>query len=271
MNRLLVIILAFALWAGATETTAEEAVIVGGTGAALGYLNAVAKARSDPAGHFTVEVVEGLGSSAAIRAVSEGVLDLAITGRPLKPRERELGIEATPLLETPFGFFTSRRRAIRVEMTELWELYAHVGSPNPLAGGEILRPVLRPEDDSDTAFASANFPGLGDAITAARQIPAVPVAHTDQASATMAESVINGVATGTLLQMKSEKRSLFPVVIGGVTPSLDSVRSGAYPWSKRLYLVTRPDLAPSVQALVAWLLSPEAEALADSLGAMRAR
>ncbi|SPJ22721.1 hypothetical protein [Palleronia abyssalis] len=140
--------------------------------------------------------------------------------------------------------------------------------PNDLFGDQPVRVILRAEADSDQAFAKASFDGFEAAYEAARSVPGVPLAQTDQDNADLAEKLPNSVTTGTLLQMISEGRDLRPVSIDGVLPSPQTIRSAEYPYVKTFYVVHRPDAAADVAAYVDYLFSPPGIGKAEELGAL---
>ena len=175
-----------------------------------------------------VKVIKGLGSGGALPALMAGKIDLVISGRALKQKEIDAGLVATPLMKTPFGFFTSRQQPIDVGSADVWRLYEDPTKPNPLFDNQVVRIILRPESDSDRSFAIANFEGMKGAIERAHSVPGIAIAQTDQQNARMAEQMENSLTTGTLLQMVSENRTLRPVRLDGVEPSAETVKAGAY-------------------------------------------
>ena len=241
-------------------------VAVGGTGASLAYLEAASAQFSAETG-IAVTVVPGLGSSGANRAVAQGALDVSISGRPLKDEETAAGLVGAPVFATAFGLFTSSDAAIDVASEDIWQLYGSAGMPNPYFGGEVVRIVLRPESDSDQAYAKEAFENFADAYEAVRATPGVPVAMTDQDNADLAESMENSLTTGTLLQMISEERTLRPIAIDGVLPSPAAVADGSYPYFKVFHAVHGADPSEDARAFVAFIRSEAGAALAEELGA----
>lgn len=250
----------------ATAQAAEKPVVIGGTGAAMVYANSVGKEVQKANPDITIKVIEGLGSGGAMRALIAGRIDLAISGRVLKQKEIDAGLTATPLMKTPFGFFTSRQEPISVSSADVWRLYNDVSRPNPLFDGQVVRVILRPKSDSDRAFAIANFEGMKSAIERAHMAPGIPVAQTDQDNASMAEKMSNSLTTGTLLQMVSEGRTLTSIQIDGVQPSAESVKSGAYKYAKTLHLVTRPERDENIVTVIDYIYSSDGVTLAAHLG-----
>jgi phosphate transport system substrate-binding protein len=252
-----------ALMMGASPALSGEGIRIGGTGASLGYTRVMGEAYMSRDPGTRVVVREGLGSSGSIRAVISGVLDIAISGRPLKEKEAVKGVIAEELLVTPFGFYTSRPEPVDIAATDVPQLYAHAGYACDWFGGEVMRIVLRPHSDSDLELAGRYFDGLSETMETARTQEGIPIAQTDQDNADIAEAMSNSLTTGTLLQMVSENRELWPLRIDGVAPSLEAMESGAYRYTKTLYLVHRGTPDDSVRAFATYLLSDEAVAITE--------
>ncbi len=80
------------VWAPAERPA--NALMVGGTGAALGLMEALGQGWSADAGDgASVRVPASLGSGGGLRALRDGVLDVAVVGRPLTGRERDWGLK----------------------------------------------------------------------------------------------------------------------------------------------------------------------------------
>lgn len=71
-------------------SAAQDTLRVGGTGSAIGMLQQVG-AEFTAATGIKIDVVHSLGSSGAIRAVVDGMLDIAVSARPLKADEAAAG------------------------------------------------------------------------------------------------------------------------------------------------------------------------------------
>ena len=103
--------LLFAVFSLSAASTAapQQPLRVAGTGsavAAMARLEAEAQAR-DPS--IRLHVLPSLGSTGAIRAVADGAIDLAVSGRPLREAERALGVVSREVARTPFLFAVGPR------------------------------------------------------------------------------------------------------------------------------------------------------------------
>ncbi len=76
-----------------------------------------------------IKVIPGLGSKGAIAATIDGVIDLAISARPLNAEEATLGLTASPFARTALVFITSKDKPNSLKSTELVELFK-LANPN---------------------------------------------------------------------------------------------------------------------------------------------
>ena len=83
------------------DTAAAQTLRLGGTGGGMGMAQRIADAYA--ASGPRIEIIPGLGSSGAINAVADGVIELAISSRPLKPKEAERGLTAVLFARTPIA------------------------------------------------------------------------------------------------------------------------------------------------------------------------
>ena len=99
------------------------------------------------------------------------MIDIALSGRVLRPAELAKGLTQVLALRTPYGLVTSRRNPNGMRSADVAEVFKAV---NPLwVDGERIRIILRPKSDSDTEFMGEIFPGMSAAIEAARLRPDV--------------------------------------------------------------------------------------------------
>ena len=232
---------------------AGETLRLAGTGSAtelLRRLGAVFKADSG----IEVEVLPSLGSSGAIRALDDGVLDLAVSGRALKPEESAQGMTIAFTARTAFVLATSHADPNGLTLAGIAEAFQ---SERPAwSDGSPIRVILRPRAESDTALMGELFPGVAPAMAKARRRPDIPVAATDQDNADMAEQTPGSLIGSTLTQIRLEKRNLRLVPIEGVEPTFENFERGTYRYAKPLNFIVSARPAPLVERFIAFLRSP---------------
>lgn len=244
----------FSCAGAAAGPASERAVRIGGTGAALGLMTRLAAAYTAQAPGAAIEVLPSLGSSGGIRALGEGVIEIAVSARALRQEEAASGLRAVPLSRTPFVLVTSHPEPPGIAGSDLASLYAEPAAAWP--DGTPLRIILRPASDSDSMLLERHFSGMRAALAKARQRVELPVAQTDQENVTLARELEGSLTTATLTQVITEDLPLAPLSIDGAAPSLENLQSGRYPYYKDLILVRRAESRAAVDGFLAFIESP---------------
>jgi len=235
-----------------------ERVKVGGTGGAMEFVRRLGSEFSARAG-IEVEIIPSMGSSGALRAAADGVLDVAVAVAPTDAELTAKGLNVAYSVRTPFVFVTSDPRPQGMSLADIMKAYQ---SPTAVwSDGEPIRVILRPKQDSDTLLMETLFPGLADAMVAARQRPDVPIAATDQDNAMLAERTPGSLVGMTWLQVKAEKRNLRVITIDGVEPTLENFDRGLYRYAKTISFVLAVQPKPAAQRFMEFVRSSEGEEL----------
>lgn len=244
---------------------AGATVRIGGSGTDLAAIRLVAGEfmRSHP--HIRVDVLPSLGSGGGVRAVAAGKLDIGLTSRPLNARERKMAVRAHRYARTPLVFAVGRGSPLSsVTISQLAAFYS--GEQTHLPDGSAVRPILRPQSDSDTLLLRQTYPVFANALDAAYRRSGLPMAVSDQDSAEYLSSVPGAVGTSTLALIRAEKRPIEPLVLDGVTPTQQTLSNGTYPLVKDLFFVLGVRTSPSARAFLRYLGSPEAAAILRDTG-----
>jgi phosphate transport system substrate-binding protein len=230
-----------------------DTVTVGGTGSAMGTMQRLAEAFQAVEPQFSMAMAANLGSNGGLKALAAGAIDLAVISRLLKPDERSWGLVAIEYGKTPFVFVTSKPGVTEITLQEAAEIYS--GHKTTWLDGSPIRLVLRPAADSDTALLKSMAPHMHQAVTVALQREGMVMAITDQDSVNTIEKLPGAFGTSTLALLLSERRALVPLAVNGVAPSVATLADHTYPYLKSMYVVTKPDDAPTVQRFLAFLHS----------------
>ena len=265
MNALRASLLAGATWL-AVSGAAAETITVGGTGAAMGTMQALAAefAKAQPA--HSVVVVPHLGSSGGIKALAAGAIDMAAIARPLRLDESAQGLVSVAYGKTPLVLATNTKAAgTFASVAELADIYA--GRRAAWAEGSPIRLVMRPQTDSDTQLLEAFSPEVKRAVATALARPGMIVAATDQEAADFIERTPGAIGTTTLALVRTEKRNVLILPLGGVAPSTRTVADGSYPYVKEMLLARRksPEAA-AVTRFFEFVASPQGRRILAETG-----
>lgn len=240
---------------------------IGGTGAALGTMRILADefVRMHP--DVSVVIPDSLGSGGGIKAVLAGALDIALSSRQLKSKEQNAGAKSILYATTPFVLVTPASPSNPAPGLTSEELIkAFSGEPVHWSDGTPIRIILRNKKDSSTRIIISAFEGMDAALAKARTIPGIPVAHTEQDNMDLAETLPGALTTGSLTAILAENRSLTPIAIDGVMPSLENLADGAYSISKSLYLVTDPKVSQVALDFIRFVQSNEGASILRATG-----
>ncbi len=78
---------------GAPSAGLAETLKIGGTGGALGTMQILGRAFEKQHAGVSVEILPSLGSGGGIKAVLAGAIDIGLSARRLKAKERDAGVE----------------------------------------------------------------------------------------------------------------------------------------------------------------------------------
>jgi phosphate transport system substrate-binding protein len=240
------------LFAGGAATA--ETLRVGGTGGAIDLLRQVGTGFTAASG-IRLDIAMSLGTNGSLRALADGVLDIAVSGRLLTAEESAAGFAVVPLARTALVFATSHRSPNGLRRADLPGIFA---SARPTwTDGSALKIVLRTRLDADTMILGDAIAGMREAFAIARQRLDVPVAATDQDNTKLGETIPGSLIFTGLSQIDMERRDLRTVAIDGVTPSLATFESGAYPLEKSFYLVFPAKRSAAAQRFLDFARSPD--------------
>lgn len=263
MRLFLALLAAASIGTGTIHSASAETLRAGGMGAGMAMFPALFSA-FDHEKRTALDIIPNLGSNGGLRALSEGALDIVVSGRALKPDELSSGLTQAAMIRTPFVLVTSNPQPGSFQSSQVANVYK---SPKSAWGdGSLIRIILRPKSDSDTAVLSGMFPDMESALEQARRRPEIPTAATDHDNADLAERLSGSLAGSTLTQILMEKRKLNFVALDGVVPSLDTFERGTYPFEKRIYFVLRAKKSDLAFRFIAFLHSSQGEAALRAAG-----
>lgn len=245
-------LLAFPLLAA--NGAAAETLRVAGTGGIIEAMRQVARPFAAATG-IQLDVIVGLGSSGAMRAIADGKIDVVVAARDSYPNEAKGKLVSYPFARTPLVFVTAHRKPNGLRSSDIPAIFA---AQNPKwEDGTPLKIILRTKVDADTVLVGRSIPGIAAAIEQARRRPDVPVAATDQDNVAIAQRLNGSLTFAGYGQIIAEKCDLRLIPIDGIVPSLATLENGTYPYEKIFYLVFAAEHGSGAWKLLQYLYSDE--------------
>ena len=253
-----VAVLAVLLVSGPRSAVAET-IRISGAGGAIGTIRILGEAFRKTNPGIRVEILPGMGSSGAVRAVLAGRLDIGLSGRMLKGEERAQDVIETKYARTPFAFVVnSNLKMTGLTLEGLTAIYA---GKRDWENGKRIRLVLRPQADSDIEVLKSMSPAMSAAVDIALRREGMIVATTEQDAVDAIESVPGAFGGTTLSLVSSERRALRILALDGVVPSVRTMADGSYPYSKTFFMVTKINPPASVRRFIDFVRSPAGAAI----------
>lgn len=240
--------------------TYAETLHIAGTGVALGGMRILGDEFEQRHPGTTIEVLPSLGSSGGVKALLAGAIDLSVTSRELKDEEKSGGAYAQLYATTPLAFVTSiETNANAITTNELAMMYA--GTTQNWPSGERVRVILRPVSETDTQVLYSLSNDMAHSVELALERPGLVIAINDQDNAETLENLSGSLGVVALGQIATEGRRLKVLIHDGVMPKAGVPDTRGEQFTKGLYLVRSSATSQSVDDFVAFVFSPEGQAI----------
>lgn len=241
-----------------------EVLSIGGTGGPLATLRLLGQATSERDPGLHVEIVFSLGTEGSLRALADGALDIAVMARALKAEDRALGLDQIELGRTAVVFITSHRTIRSIQTSDIERIFA--GTTTHWADGTPVRLILRRGSESDLQVLRRRTPSIAPLLDDLHRRREIPIAATAQENFDLAETTPGSLAIGTLAQLITERRGIHVLSVDGSAPSLDSLRTGTYPYTKPIHLAFRRPPSARVKAFLGLVASERGRAILMAAG-----
>lgn len=205
-----------------------------------------------------------IGSGGGVRALLDGVIDVALISRPLREGEREQGLVVIPYARVPVvvaAHDSVPERALTTE--QLISLYA--GALTTWSDGSRVVVLQRERGDSSHIAVARVLPGFDEANETAYEQSRWRVLYRDEA---MREALADTHGAIGLFGQGAIPASLpvRPLPIDGVNPDRESARDGSYPFTKDFAFVTRGAPTGLARAFIDFSLSPAGRRIIEQAG-----
>lgn len=244
----------------------ETVIRVGGSGSALGTMNQLAAAYEKSHPGTKIRILPSLGSTAGVKAVLGGALDVGVTSRPLMESERQQGAIAVEYAKSPFCFVTNNKVNKRdISLRELETIYSNPATAK-WPDNSRVRLILRPERDIDTKLLRSLSPGMEKAMKSALTRPGMIMATTDQESTDTIIKIPGSLGAATLGEIISGNRPVNVLSFNGIKPGDKNIANKTYPLVKSFYLVTTAKISTEARQFAEFLRSPAAAGILVKTG-----
>ncbi len=240
---------------------AEETLSISGSTTVLPIISAEAEAFMDKNPDVDIQVSGG-GSGAGIKAVNAGTVDIGMSSRALKAEE-EGGLLLIPVAKDGIAIIVNTANPLTtITLPDLKKIYT----------GEITG-----WQDLDGETGKIEVVGR-DSASGTREFFFEKVLDKEDFTKFMLEKNSNGAVQQYVSQTPAaigyvgmgfeEGVKVIPITIDGkeTVASVQTVKSGAYPLSRELYLVTSGEAKGHAKEFIDFVLSAEGQKIAEEAG-----
>lgn len=210
-------------------------------------------------------VHDSIGSTGAVRAVSDGAIGVGLIARPLRTEERALGLDVTPYARIPITFIAHPDVRDR-DITRAELLTSLRGEDAAWRDGTPLVWLLRERGDAGTESVAAHVAGFAEAQQEALATHRFRVLFHDDDMARGILGVRGALGLSDLPAARAHMPTAPILTLDGVAPTCENVRLGLYPFYKDLAFVTRGAPSALAREFLAFVASEEGRARIEAEG-----
>lgn len=240
---------------GASAATAAARVTVVGSSTVSPLMAEIAKDFEKGKPDVRIDVQAG-GSSRGITDVRNGVADIGMVSRALKPDESDLG--HTLIARDGVSVIVHRDNPVPgLSKAQLVDIYTgKVSNWSQVGGQDLPITVVSKAEGRSTLEVFSDYVGLSYKDIKAQMI----IGDNQQGIQAVATTpgAITYVSIGTAEYEAGNGAAIRLVPLDGMTPTTQAVAEGRFPMVRELNLVYKSPAAPNVQALIDHAATPKA-------------
>jgi phosphate transport system substrate-binding protein len=207
------------------------------------------------------------GTNAGIQNLLNGQVLLAVSSRPLKPEERQAGLQAIPIARDALAVAVGVDNPYKGGLTldQLKQIFqGKITNWSQVGGPDLPIRVINRSPDSgtytffqDVVLLGEPFAPNSDNFTTVQQDETTPLLRALRQ---------DGITYSTVTQVANQQ-TVRTVPIEGISPTDQAaVKAGSYPISRVAYLVVRQQTSPAVKQFIDMVLSPQGQQIVARLG-----
>jgi phosphate transport system substrate-binding protein len=257
----------FRVWLVATMTTVSlpvapasgqspsGALIFAGAGANLSITRRLAEAFTRVHPEIAVRVPESLGSTGGIQAAAEGAIALGLVSRPLRGREKALGLTIVPYARTAV-VIGAHATVVDDSLTSQEIVQIYKGTKTRWRDGREIVVLTREPGDSSVEVLEEKIPGFREAHAEGHRARRWITLSTDQEMQRALAQARSGIGLLDMGAITAERLPIKALKLDGVAPTPENVLSGTYPLAKTLAFAFRSaTLPPGAKAFLEFVRS----------------
>ena len=208
----------------------------------------------------TVEI-QGVGSSAGIKAVMDGVADIGMSSRNLKDEEKSQGLIATIIAYDGIGIIVHPSNPVtnltKEQIKDIFE--GRITSWKEVGGRDKKIVVVTREQGSGSRDAFEELLNLQEEKDGKKRSSIIPAALVAEGTGTMIATVSSKEGSIGFVSLGFINDRVKLLSIDDIKPTKEAVTGGIYTLSRPLILLTKKTKSTEVQQVIDFILSEEGQ------------
>jgi len=253
--------------AAQTATVPAAVLIFAGSGTNLPVVRVLAEAFGKDHPGINIEVPASIGSSGGIQAAADGAIALGLVSRPLREKEKGLGLTIRNYARSPMIIAVHPSVGEEdISFAEILDIYR--GKMNRWRDGREIVVLTREPGDSSIEVLVKEVPGFRQVYEDSQQARRWTTLLKDRTMNETLARIPAALGLSDLGAVLIEKHAIKPLKVNGVAPTLDSrLPNDKYPLYKTLAFVYREDRLPAgAKLFIDFVRSKEGEKLLKANG-----
>ncbi|SJZ35943.1 phosphate ABC transporter substrate-binding protein [Garciella nitratireducens] len=208
--------------------------------------------------------VQGVGSSAGIKATNDGLADIGMSSRDLKEEEKELGIKENIIAYDGIAVVVHPNNKINnLTQEQIGKIFkGEITNWNEVGGKDEKIDVISREEGSGTRSAFEELMGLeSEKGSLVRQD--ATFADGNGAIVSNVAQKENAIGYISLSYLNDTVKAL---TIDGVEPTIENIKSGDYAVSRPFLMLTKGKVSDIAQAYLDYVLSEKGQKIVEENG-----
>ncbi|WP_009631309.1 PstS family phosphate ABC transporter substrate-binding protein [Synechocystis sp. PCC 7509] len=230
-----------------------------GSGVSLEITRILARQFQKTHPEIKINVPASIGSGGAIQAAADGAVAVGMVSRPLKEKEKKLGLTVIAIAKTPLAFAVHPSVADNnITSAQLLDIYQ--GKKTQWLDGKEIIVLTREPSDSSILILEQKISGFKQVYTDSQKDERWTTLYKDQQMNQQLEKTPLALGIADIGTITTEKRlsSIKILKFNGIAPTIENAAKGKYLLVKNLYFVFHPGkISPDAQEFIKFVRSQD--------------
>ena len=243
-----------------------QPLTLAGSGSNLPISRLLAEAFRPTHPEITIDIPASIGSTGGVRAAAEGAIAVGLISRPLRDREKGLGLTVVPYARTAAVIGAHPSVADDgITFEDLVNIYS--ATKSRWKDGREIVVLTREPGDSSIEVLERVVPGFREAYAESQKAKRWTTLLTDQEMNKVLASTPYALGLSDMGAITAERLPIKVLRVNGVPPTPKNVRSGRYPLVKTLaFVFLQENLPAGARAFLEFVRSREGRKILEANG-----